>query len=186
MHLQVFTSSISKLKIFTLFFTVFFTLFLMSPTSSLEAAGWGKTDEVIEYADTLWNGVYVEMKGLNFQASIPNYLGAGLQNGDIFLSGEVNDEFAYMILASLNGVFTSPKTTKEFVELIQEANPSYLINVANAKKIGAKYVVDMIPLDPEDNVFWRFVATKERLIQMGTDDSNENRRLYFFENISVK
>lgn len=178
---SLFFSKISKM----LFFIVL-SLFSLSQTSNLEAGGWGQTKEVFEYEGILWNGVYFDMNKLKFSASIPNYSGTILQDGLVFLQGEIEEDIGYVIIVSFDSGFIPPKSTQEFVKMIQEANPNYIVNVIDSKKLGAKYAVDLIPINQKDDTaFWRFLATKDRLIQAGTDDSNESRRLYFFNSLHV-
>lgn len=160
-------------------------LFSMSQASKLEAGGWGKSEEVFEYEGTMWNGVYFDMNSLSFSASIPNYSGTVLQNGLVSLNGNIEEDAGYVITTSFNPGFTPPKSLQEFVKMIQDANPNYLINVVESKKLGAKYAVDIIPINQEDTAFWRFLSTKDRLIKLGTDDTNANRRLYFFESLYI-
>src|ERR1700722_18824320 len=65
-------------RIFSL--SIFLTIFTILQSPTLEAGGWGKTKEVVEYEGTTWNTVYFDMNGLYFEASVPNYSGALLQN----------------------------------------------------------------------------------------------------------
>lgn len=158
---------------------------VFNPSSSLEAAGWGNTKEVINHEGVNWNSVYCNLDGIKLKAKIPNYSGAILQNNIVSLSGEV-DEAGYVIITTYNEEFTPPKSQKEFVKLIQEANKSYVVKAVSGKKLGAKYAVDLIPAEEDTTAYWRFLSSDNRLIHMGTDDTNENRRMYFFKNISVK
>ncbi len=168
------------------FLRLTFVLFSMLLTPHLaEASGWGKTEEVNQFEGVLWNGVYFDMNGLNFIASIPNYAGASMQNGSVSVNGEIDENTGYVIATALNKGFTPPKSLKEFVKIIQDANPDYIIQTVEAKKLGAKYALDLVPKNQADTAFWRFLATKDRLIKMGTDDTNPNRRLYFFESIHI-
>ncbi len=152
----------------------------------LEAGGWGKTEEVMEYEGAAWNGVYFNMNGLSFTASMPNYSSAILQNGSASLQGKVEEDSGYAIITSLNPEFTAPKSSKKFIKLIQEANPEYRVAPINSKKkFGSKYAVDLIPIN-QDGVYWRFLSTDDRLIKMGTADANVNRRHRFFDSIIIK
>ena len=165
-------------------FSLFITLFTMLQFPCLEAGGWGNTEKVTEYEGTQWNGVYFNLNGLHFDASIPNYSGAVLQNDTASLSGEVG-EAGYVIITSFNPGFTPPKSIKKFLKMIQEANPDYTITAIDCKKGGAKYAVDMVPMNQEVTAYWRFFSTKDRLIKMGTADTNENRRLHFFGSMRI-
>lgn len=167
--------------------SILFVLFSMLQISHLEAGGWGKTDEVFEHEGTTWNGVFFDMNGLNFTASIPNYSGTVMQNNEVNLKGSVKEgNIRYGIITSFNPGFTPPKSIKEFAKLVQEANPNYMINIIKIKKPGTKYVVDLIPANSQETIFWRFISTKDRLIEMGTSDTHENRRQYFFESIEIR
>lgn len=173
----------SKLSLFS--FVLIFSIFTLLHVPSLEAGGWGKTDEVINYEGTSWNGVYFDMNGLHFAAALPNYSGTLLQNGTVSLSGQAQGDARYVIITSFNPGFTPPKSIEGFVKIVQEANPTYSVFAIDAKELGAKYAIDMIPMNNEDVIFWRLISTKDRLIKMGTNDVNENRRLNFFESIYI-
>jgi hypothetical protein len=175
-----------KLKLPALLISCLIFLFSIVQISHLEAGGWGKTDDVIEHEGATWNGVYYDMNGLNFLAYIPGYSGAELQNGITKLKGSLNDESGYVIITTFNPNFEPPKSKKEFVKMIQVANPNYLVQAIDSKKQGAKYAIDMIPANPEYTAFWRYLSTDDRLIKMGTDDPDENRHLYFFESLYIE
>lgn len=153
--------------------------------SGLEAGGWGKTEKVSESEGSLWNEAYFDMNGIYLTASIPNYDGAQLRNNIVSIYGKEN-EAGYLIKTTFNEGFTPPNSQEGFLKLVQEANDVYQVVSIDAKKLGAKYAVDLIPKKPETTAFWRFLSTKDRLIQMGTDDPNENRRLHFFESIRIR
>lgn len=165
----------------------FLTLSALVFAPALEASGWGKTNKVSQYEGTAWNGVYFDLENLNLKASIPNYSGGQFQNGDVFLRGIIeSDDAGYVIMSSYNAGFAPPKTLEKFVKMIQDANPEHLVNAVDANKFGALYVVDLIPVDHTDSNFWRFLSSEDRLIRMGTDDSNEHRRINFFESVYIK
>lgn len=185
MHLKFSLYQIFKSKIPSILFGIFFTIFLIFQTTNLEAGGWGKTEEIFQHEGTTWNGVFFDMNGLNFLASIPNYSGTVFQNGIVNLKGNIKEDIGYVITTSFNPGFTPPKTAQEFAKMIQNANPSYLINIISSENLGARYAIDMIPINQEDTIFWRFLSTTDRLIKMGTNDTNENRRLYFFEGLYI-
>jgi len=174
-------------KFSILSFSLFLALFAWLQAPCLEAGGWGKTEKVSEYEGVKWNGVYFDMNGLYFRASIPNSSGAALQNNMVSLGGKVKGTDAeYVITTSLNKGFRSPRSVKEFAKMIQKANPSYKVTAIDAKKHGAKYGVDMVPKNQKDTAFWRFLATDDRLIKMGSGDTNENRRHHFFKSIHIR
>lgn len=186
MSLQCFAYPHLYFKMPKALLSMLLALFLMCQFMPLEAGGWGKTSKVVEHEETTWNGVYFDMNGLNFIASIPNYAGTSMQNGRVTLKGRIEEEIAYLIMTSFNPGFTPPKKATDFAQMVQEANPSYVVNLVDANKLGAQYAVDLIPLDQEeDPIFWRFVSTNDRLIQMANNDTNENRRLYFFDSLYI-
>ncbi len=161
-------------------------LFSLAHTSSLDAGGWGKTDEVVIYEEMSWNGVYFDMNGLNFSALIPNYSGTTLANGSVAIRGDVGKNSGYLISTSFSPAFNPPASAQEFTRIVQEANPDYLVIAIDSTKLGAKYAVDMVPSDSKNNVYWRFLCTNDRLVRMGVDDANENRRFNFFESIYIR
>jgi hypothetical protein len=167
------------------FFVTFFITICLLLQTSLQADGWGKTEQVIEFEGTTWNGIYFDLNGLNLTASIPNYSGASLQNGTVSMTGSVGDA-GFAILTSMNSGFKPPKTIQEFVKLVQDANPEFVVSAIDPKKFGVKYAVDLAPVNQDETVFWRFLSTKDRLIQLGTADANANRRVYFFDSVFVK
>lgn len=174
-----------KSKIPSVLFGIFFTLSFTFQATNLEAGGFGQTEEIFQHEGTTWNGVFFDMNGLNFLAFIPNYSGTVLQNGIVDLNGSIKKDIGYLITTSFYPGFTPPKTAQEFAKMIQDANPYHLINIIGSKKLGAKYAIDIIPMNQEHTTFWRFLSTKDRVIKMGTNDTNENRRLYFFESLYI-
>lgn len=182
-ELSIWRAFSSKLGIFS--FGILLALFTVLQVSSLEAGGWGKTEEVLEYEGTSWNGVYFDMNGLSFTASIPNFSGAIMKNSETYLKGQVTEGAMYIIATSMNPGFKPPKTLKEFVKIIQDANPTCSVIAVNTKKAGVKYAVDIMPIKQEDTTFFRFISTKDRLIKMGTEDVNANRRHHFFESLNI-
>lgn len=167
-------------------FAAFFAILFILQIPTVEAGGFGKTDEIHEYEEATWHRVYFDMNGLNLKAFVPNSNGVVLSGSNVYFEGNVNEEFVYSIITTYYPGGTPPKTEKEFINLVAEANPTYLLNVVEAKKFGAKYVVDMIPRGNQETIFWRFVVTKDRLIQMGTDDIQGTRRTHFFESIKIQ
>lgn len=183
MHSNQSVFSVSKTSIFL--FSIFMMICSMVPTTDLQATGWGKSQDVFEYEGTKWNGVYLNLDGLNAVATIPNYSAGLLQNMIVAIEGRV-ENFGYVIKTSYNRGFNVPNSLKEFVQMIQEANPGYLVNAIEANMYGAKYAVDLIPTNPEYTAFWRFFSTNDRLLMMGTDDINENRRISFFGSLYLE
>lgn len=174
----------SKFRILS--FAILFAVISLLHMTSIEAAGWGKTEEIVEFEGVNWNGVYFDMNRCYFTANVPNYSGALMQNEMVSVRGHVEDNFAYLISTTIDKGFTPPKSKQEFVKMIQEANPDYNVKAISAGKFGAKYAVDLIPINQENSAFWRFLSTNNRLIQMGTNDNNNNRRSYFFDSIFIK
>lgn len=164
-------------------FCLFFFIFAALNLSQMEAAGWGNTQEVADYEGVKWIKVYIENNGYRFTAFLPNYSGASLQNDFINMFGKTENN--YLITTTFNSVFKTPKSLNEFIKIVQDANPDFIVSAVDGKKLGAKYVVDLTPKNPTSDAFWRFVCTKDRLIQMGTADTNSNRRVYFFESFFV-
>lgn len=173
-----------KMKI--VYLSIFLLALVLFQAPNLEASGWGKNEQIYELEENVWNEVYFDMNGLNLTAWVPNYNGARLQNGMVSISGVAENNFGYVITTTYNTGFSPPKTLKEFVKLIQNANPEFTVVTANAKLFGAKYAVDLIPRNQEDAVYWRFLSTNDRLIRMGTDDTNNYRISNFFDSIHIK
>jgi hypothetical protein len=171
-------------SIVRLFFVSFF-LSQVLQVNTLEASGWGKTKEVMEYEGESWNSVYLDMNKLYFTAFIPNYSGATLQNSNVSITGQVKKDISYVITTPYDLKFNSPKTARDFIKIIQNANPDFIVTAIEGKKLRTKYGADLRPKKPGDTVFWRIVFAHNRLINMGTNDSNENRRHKFFESIRV-
>lgn len=175
----------SKISMRILSVSFFLAAFLFLQTPSLEAGGWGKSEEVVDFEGAKWNGVFFDMNGLHFLASIPNYSGSTLQNGNIQFKGSVGTS-GYSIVTTLNAAYTPPRTLAEFVKLVQEANPNAIVVAVDGSGSGAKYAVDILPKNQEeDGSFWRFLSTKDRIVRMGTIDTNETRRFHFFESIYI-
>lgn len=158
----------------------------VSALPPLEAGGWGKGNEQVLYEDADWNSIYFDMNGLYFTALVPNYDGTSMSNGSVEFRGHVDDTAGYVIKTSMNPNFTPPKSANAFLKMIQEANPQFQASLVEPKGLGAKYVVDIVPIDPEVTAYWRFISTKDRLLSMGTDDQDALRRTYFFESILIR
>lgn len=170
-------------KLSPLFFSIFLIISALS-INSLEAGGWGKAEEVKEFEGANWNGIFFDMNGLHFTASIPNYSGASLQNGEVTLKGVVKGEADYIVSTSFNSGFMPIKSKQEFIKIIKEANPDFTITEVDSKNLGARYAVDLIPKNQKDKEYWRLLL-KDRLVKMKTTDTNENRRRNFFESIYI-
>ena len=184
MYLNKFVSSFSS-KVSIFLFSAFIIICSTLQTTDLQAGGWGKTSEVFERDGIVWNEVYIKLEGLNVLASIPNYSSGIFQNGIVALEGGI-EESGYVIETTYNSGFKPPKSKKEFIRMIQEANPEYVVKGINSKKQGSKYAVDLIPINQELTAYWRFLSTKDRLVKMGTDDAHENRRLSFFDSLHIE
>lgn len=165
-------------------FSIFFVVFSLLNASCLEAGSWGKTEEAIEFEGTTWNGAYVDVNGLYFTASIPNYSGVSLINNDISFRGHVSFLSGYFIFAPFNPDLPS-QTEAEFVQMIQDFHPNYIVTSVDAKSLGAKYAVDLFPTKKEDSLFFRVLSTNNRLILLVTNDANDNRRSHFFNSIYI-
>lgn len=172
-------------KLFSLFaVSIFLTLFALQ-ISTLEAASWGDTEEVSEYEGIIWNGVYFDLNGLYFTASIPNYSGASLINDEVMVRGNADENLGYGILTTFNGEYIPQASLKKFIKYIEKGNPGYIVSAIDARRFGAKYVVDLVPTDVNNHLFVRFFCTKNRIIQMGTIDTNLNRRAFFFDSLLI-
>ncbi len=147
---------------------------------SLDAGGWGASKEVIEFENASWDKVFFDMNDLYFTAFLPGYQSAQLSNGLICLYGVVG-EAGYIITTSFNPGDAPANSEKKFLKLVQEANPDHIATSINSKKLGVNYAVDLIPVNQDDTAYWRFMATNDRLIKMGTDDDSESRRNNFFD-----
>lgn len=185
MFFQLVKRAIFSSKNYLFLFSFFLATFSLLQKPSLEAGGMGRTDEVYEYEGIAWNGVFFDMNELNFEASIPNYADVVLQNGLVTLRGEAGKDEGYIIVTTFNKGYKTPKSYKEFVKIIQEANPDSIVKEVQYKKSRAKYIVDLIPINKDEADFWRFLCIEDRLIKMGTADANENRRLNFFESMRI-
>jgi hypothetical protein len=163
--------------------SIFLTLFALQ-ISVLEAASWGDTEEVSEYEGVTWNGVFFDLNGLYFTASIPNYSGASLQNNDVKVEGNADGNL-YGIVTTFNGKYSPPSSLNKFIKSIEELNPGYIVSAIDAHRFGAKYAVELVPSDLNNPLIVRFFCTKNRIIQMGTIDTNLNRRAFFFDSLLI-
>lgn len=177
-------NSSSKLKIF--FCSLFFAVFFLGYTPSVEAVAWGRSDKHIAQDGINWDGVYFDVNGLLIEAYLPNYNGERVENKVVILTGEVAADAKYIIIVSQIPDFTPPKLLPDFVKLVQDTNPDFYVNAANAKDVGSKYTTDLAPKDPQEHVYWRIMATKNRLIKMGTSDADVNRRNFFFSKVFIE
>ncbi len=166
-------------------------LLLLSQASSLNAAvisgpaSWGKTKEVVEFGGTTWNGVYYNVNGLKFEALIPNYSGASLSGAFTSLRGRIEPDIGYIIELQFDAK-CKVKSIKKMVKEIEDANPDHHVRIVDSKNQAIKYAIDLIPKDTNSEAFWRFIVANDRFIKMGTNDSNESRRMNFFESFSIK
>lgn len=176
--------NLRKLSVLTV--SIFVLAFSTMQTTSLQAASWGLTEDVTEFEGAKWNEVYLKLNGLNATASIPNYIGATLSNGSVSLTGIIED-VGYLIETQFNTGFTAPDTKKKFILSVQKNNlNNFSVEEVEAEVEGAKYAVDLLPKKDEIKIYWRFVATKDRLIRMGTEDTDEARRLHFFNSLRIE
>jgi hypothetical protein len=178
--LQIVSSKFSALSL-SLLLTV--TALLNAP--SLEAEGWGITTEVVEFDNISWQQVFYDMNDVYFTALLPNYQSGQLNNGFVSLYGLI-DDYGYVVTTPFMSQFNPPNSVRKFAKLIQDANPEFIVTKVDATTFGAKYAVDLIPVDQEVSLYWRFLSTENRLIKMGTEDSSESRRQNFFDSIKVK
>ena len=179
-------SVLINLKLGLLSLMLFLILFCPA-APPLEAAKWGKKDTAGEFEGAAWDEVFCDIEGLYFTASMPNYTSAILDKGAVVIRGKVGDDAGYIIITPFNKGFKAPKDVPDFIKLIQNNNPEYIVSHVEAKPFGAKFAVDLVPVDlAKNNTYWRFLSTKNRLLKMGTTDTNEQRRIYFYESMSVK
>ncbi len=183
MHLELFKRHILKSKGYT--YTVFLAIFLVFLTPSLEAAHWGQTKKVVDYEGTLWNKVYFVVNGLDFTLSMPNYYASTLQNGIVSLHGEAEKGVNYSISTYFCGGYTFSASLEGFVKSTQNEFPETIVVAIESETYGAKFVVDVIPKNPEDSNFRRILCTGDNSIVMLTNDNNEKRRNEFFESIFI-
>jgi hypothetical protein len=188
---SIFSIVASKTSIF--FLSLLTVIFSILPTTDLQAADWGKTEDVFEYEGTMWNGVYVDLDGLNAVASIPNYSEAILlKNNNVLIVGSLEegkfDDVAYSMVFSIYKELDIPKSQKKFVRFIKALFPDFQVNVVDAKTQGARHALDLTLTVSEKlgSYFMRILATKDRLFVMGTNDSNELRRLAFFDSLYIE
>jgi hypothetical protein len=88
-----------------------------------------------------------------------------------------------VIETSYSTLFDPPESTQEFIRIIQETNPGHIVNEIDSSKQGAIFAADLIPLNQENQLYWRYLLINDRLIKMGTEAVNESRRLYFFDSL---
>lgn len=170
-----------------LFSWLLFLILFCQAAPPLEAANWGKKDSAGEFEGASWDEVFCDIEGLYFTASMPNYTSAILDKGAVVIRGKVGYEAGYIIITPFNKGFKPPKDVQEFIKLIQNNNPEYIVSHVEAKPFGAKFAVDLVPVDlAKNNTYWRFLSTKNRLLKMGTTDLNEQRRIHFYESMSAK
>lgn len=152
-------------------------------TSTLEAGGWGRTDEKFIFEGHTWNGVFYDLNGFHFTAVLPNYGGSVMSNGLVTFRGKV-DSYDYGATTTINGGFNAPDELTDFVQMVQEANPNRQVVPSEAGSSGAKYVVDLIPSDGSDEYF-RFFCVKDRVLKAYSNDPNLLRRHRFFDSIII-
>lgn len=173
-------------RLSTLVFSVFLPVFVLLQVYYLAADGWGKTTRVVAYEGAVWNEVYFDMSGLYFTAFVPNYAGARMQNDEVSIIGHAGNNSGYLIVTSVSSEFTPPKTSEAFVKMVRDANRYFIVIPVEPTQFGAKYAVDLTPMGQKEPTFWRLLSTDNRLIKMGCSDSNENRRINFFDSIYIE
>lgn len=161
--------------------------FFVTPLASLtsletDSVNWGQRSEGFQFDNQNWNEIFCHLSNLSFEASIPNYFGTNLIDGDVQIAGEIGDE-SYII--ATNEDEFNMDSLEQFLFSVQEAYPEYIVQAVELKNSGAEYILDLIPNSDETIDYWRFIYVNNRLIEMGTTDKNEIRRLYFFESLSV-
>lgn len=166
-------------------FSMFCMLFSHMTTLDAASISWGKTEKTVEHEGISWNGVSINLQGFYLSALIPNYNGGSLQDNEVTLRG-FRDNFNYLINTNFNGDYKPAAKIKEFVKVIQKANPDYDVTEADGSHFGAKFAVHLSPKKKaEEQSFWLFLATKDRLVQIGTEETNKEHRQYFFESVRV-
>ncbi len=178
--LQIVTSKFSSVSL-----SLLLTVMALLNAPSLEAGGWGTTKEVVEFDNISWQQIFYDMNDVYFTALLPNYQSGQINNGFVTLYGLI-DDYGYIVTTPFMSPFNPPNSAEKFAKLIQDANPEFIVTSIDASNLGAKYAVDLISVDQETLLYWRFLSTKNRLIKMGTEDSNESRRQNFFDSIRVK
>jgi len=180
--------NIFKSKRLQAFLAIISALFLISNPSVVEAGGWGKTNEVLNCEGAAFSGFNFDMNGLNFHAYVPTDCQTLLSNGNISIQSTIDGLNLYCIRTSLNAGFKPQKNVKEFLRALRTmfTEGDVCASHVDAKKLGAKYVAEVTVKQKESTIFWRCLAVKDRLILMGTNDSNPVRRDYFFDGIRIK
>ncbi len=164
--------SLRLLGLFSLLFTLMFL-------ANLEAGGWGKRGTAVDEQGITWAKAFYEINDLHFEFTMPNFSGIELQNGVISATGS-SPGTEYAVATAFNPQFASCGTLEENLEAMQNSMPDFQFVEVDAKKLGAKFAIEMIPVSAEVNVYNRFLFTETRLITMSTNDGDEFRRLYFF------
>lgn len=167
----------------SLIFFVMFSTLLMFP---LEAAKWGKTNEVVEYKKNRWSGVFINLKGVSYSALIPNFAGSGKKEDIIHISGQVQETFGYLIETSSKSGYTCPKSEKEFIKILKRSYPGYQVKIVPNNVQGAIYVADLTPSGKNEKIHWYCLATKNYLFKMGTDDRSKDNKRFFFQSALIK
>lgn len=163
--------------------TSFFAMGFVFP--ALEAGGWGKTEATKDFEKCRWNEVYFDMNDCFFRALLPNYTSAEMRNMDVSFFGQAEGN-AYAIIIGLNEDFPTPKSQQEFLKIVEKANPDHQVVLVEVRKSWMKFAVDLTPKTGKENTYWRMIAGKNRLVKMGTIDSNASRRKFFFESLKGK
>lgn len=181
-------SEIFKLKRGAFFRAIISAIFLFSSISPLEAGGWGQTGQVVDCDGIPMTGFYFDLNGLSFEANVPLDSQTCLIGGNVSVEASIDGNILYVIRTPFQGGFKPHKNVKEFIKAIRTIFPDGDVSAsqANVKKFGAKYIAEVTIKKEEMTIFWRCLATKDRLILMGTNDPKANRRTYFFDGIKIK
>ena len=164
-------------------FTLFNRLILLltSVTTPLMAGGWGSDGES-EYAlGVQWDSVSCNVAGISYKAMIPGYTCGSWRNGEILLQGSAGANAKYIISSSI-GQKELPRQLTQFIEVIACSNPDFIVTPVSNKPEKTICCVDLTPKKGQ-GAFFRFFYVNRRLIQMGTTDANDKRRMKFFESI---
>lgn len=161
-------------------------LFSLVSIAQLTAGGWGKTDKTTLFQGETWNDVYFDMDGLYLSASVPNYAGASMVNSGVAIKGKKGGNIWYQISTTMGTASDVPNSESGFVKLIEDANPDHTAKAIDPKPSNARFALEITPKKGKDPIFARFFATKNRLIQVATNDPDAPSRERFFNSVSLR
>lgn len=147
-------------------------------TPSLEAMGWGKTNQTETYQGNVWTEVYMDLDGLYLDAFMPNYKTSMLTGVEVRLEGIVGGA-GYVITTTFNQGFDARKSEKDWFNEIKKMNKDFTTTPVP----GKKWTWDLVPKTKSFKAYWRFFVTEDRLIKAGTEDTDPARRSYFFDHV---